>query len=152
MTQFKNILCPIDFSEDSKSALREASALARGGGGRLVVLHVIEPIIYPVEYGMAPVTAMSLESTVRKNAQERLDEIIGKEVGDGVDVSSRITFGNAQQEICKTAEEGGFDLIVLATHGLTGLKHMLMGSVAERVVQHADCPVLTVKKNRRGAG
>lgn len=144
MPRFQKILCPVDFSEHSKAALRMARDLAREHGGRLTVLHVVEPILYPVEYGMAPVPAEDLETTVTRNARERLEELVKEEVG-GEPVETRVVFGAAWQEICRIAEEEGFDLIVLATHGLTGLKHLLLGSVAERVVRHAPCPVLTVK-------
>lgn len=146
MVKFGKVLCPVDFSEDSKVALRHAAGLARASGGELLVLHVVEPILYPVEYGMAPVPTVDLESTATANARKKLEELVAGVAGGGLVAKSRVIFGRADQQICDAAKEGGFDLIVLATHGLTGLKHLLLGSVAERVVRHADCPVLTVKK------
>lgn len=146
MVQFAKILCPVDFSDDSKAALKHASDLARAGASQLLVLHVVEPILYPVEYGMAPVPTVDLESTATANAQKKLEELVAAEMGEGVNVSTKVVFGRADQQICDFAKEGGFDLIVLSTHGLTGLKHLLLGSVAERVVRHSHCPVLTVKK------
>ncbi|MBI4878959.1 MAG: universal stress protein [Planctomycetes bacterium] len=148
MPKFEKILCPVDFSPDSQVALQYAADLAQSGGGELTVLHVVEPILYPVEYGMAPVPAVDLESTATANARGKLDELVEAIVAEGVRAATRVVFGRADQQICDVAREGRFDLIVLATHGLTGLKHLLLGSVAERVVRHADCPVLTVK--RRG--
>ncbi|MFH0945334.1 MAG: universal stress protein [Planctomycetota bacterium] len=146
MLKFKRILCPVDFSDDSRIALAHAADIARVAGGELVVLHVVEPILYPVEYGMAPVPTVDLESTATANARTKLEELVSAEVTAGVSVSTQVIFGRADSKVCDFAAEGDFDLIVLATHGLTGLKHLLLGSVAERVVRHASCPVLTVKK------
>ena len=146
MLKFKRVLCPVDFSDDSKVALAYAADIVRAAGGELLVLHVVEPILYPVEYGMAPVPTVDLESTATANARMKLEELVTEEVTAGVSVSTKVIFGRADTQVCDFASEGDFDLIVLATHGLTGLKHLLLGSVAERVVRHAPCPVLTVKK------
>jgi nucleotide-binding universal stress UspA family protein len=146
MLKFKKVLCPVDFSENSKVALSHAADLARASGGELVVLHVVEPILYPVEYGMAPVPTVDLESTATANARTKLDELVQEYDQRGIVVGTKVIFGRADSQICDFASEGDFDLIVLATHGLTGLKHLLLGSVAERVVRHATCPVLTVKR------
>jgi len=146
MLKFKKVLCPVDFSENSKVALSHAADLARASGGELVVLHVVEPILYPVEYGMAPVPTVDLESTATANARTKLDELVQEYDQRGIVVGTKVIFGRADSQICDFASEGDFDLIVLATHGLTGLKHLLLGSVAERVVRHAACPVLTVKR------
>lgn len=147
--KLNKILCPIDFSEPSRVALDHASALARETGGILTVLHVIEPVVYPVEYGMAPVPTIDLETTATENARERLDALLRDVVGDGVAATAKVVLGRADDTICDVAESEGFDLIVLATHGLTGIKHLLLGSVAERVVRTARCPVLTVKGGDR---
>jgi len=146
MPSFQKILCPIDFSEDSRVALTHAVEIARVSGGELTVLHVVEPVLYPVEYGMAPVPTVDLESSATANARAKLSDLVQEEIGSDLKSQIKVVFGRADQQICDVAREEGFDLIVLATHGLTGLKHLLLGSVAERVVRHSDCPVLTVKK------
>ena len=146
MVKFKRVLCPVDFSDHSKVALAHAADITRSSEGELVVLHVVEPILYPVEYGMAPVPTVDLESTATANARTKLEELVQGDDWGRLSVSTKVVFGRADSQICDFAEEGDFDLIVLATHGLTGLKHLLLGSVAERVVRHATCPVLTVKK------
>ena len=143
----RKILCPIDFSEPSKCALEHASAFAEKGDTELLAIHVVEPIIYPVEYGLAPVPAISLESQATENARARLTDLMQEVVGDRHPWTVEVSIGRADETICARAEEG-FDLIVLATHGLTGLKHFLMGSVAERVVRSAACPVLVVKQGQ----
>lgn len=143
--RLNRILCPIDFSEPSRAALEHAADLASISGGEVVVLHVVEPIVYPVEYGMAPVPSIDLESTATSNARERIKELCADIFSDPAKYSGRVVLGRADQSICDEAEGDQIDLIVLATHGLTGLKHLLLGSVAERVVRLAPCPVLTVK-------
>jgi nucleotide-binding universal stress UspA family protein len=78
-----------------------------------------------------------------------LDQLVDEAFPDDRKVSTHILTGRAWFEICKYAKESGADLIIIATHGWTGLRHILMGSVAERVVQHAFCPVLVVKSVER---
>lgn len=143
--RLNRILCPIDFSEPSRAALEHAADLASIGGGEVVVFHVVEPVVYPVEYGMAPVPSIDLESTATSNARDRIDELSADVFAGRAKYQSRVVLGRADQAICDEAEDNQIDLIVLATHGLTGLKHLLLGSVAERVVRLAPCPVLTVK-------
>ena len=140
----ERILCPVDFSSPSLGALKHAAAFAKRTSAELVAMHTIEPIIYPVEYGMAPVPPVDLETTARENAKQRLDQLV-KEATDGsVKTSVKVMMGRAAESICDEAADG-YDLIVLATHGRTGVRHFLLGSVAERVVRSAPCPVLTVK-------
>ena len=145
MLAFQKILCPVDFSEESKVALEQVARLTDGGPATVQLLHVVEPIIYPVEYGIGRVPGVDLESTISEKAAEKLDELAA--LLPNTEASTRVEFGTPWRRICEIADEDSFDLIVLATHGLTGLEHLLIGSVAERVVGRAPCPVLTVKKN-----
>ena len=133
------ILHPTDFSERSQYALRLACALARDYGARLIVLHVAETV--PIVYGegMLPPDPGELLAA----AQERLDRL---QVPDAnVRAERRLAQGDAAAEILRVAQEAHADLIVLGTHGRTGLGRLLMGSVAEQVVRRAACPVLTMK-------
>ncbi len=141
------ILVPIDFSEHSEAALAHASEVATAFGAEVVLHHVVEAALYPVAYGMAPVTSVNFEEDAKLNAEKAMVPLIDKLGAAGVKASSLIETGMASVRICETADREGFDLIVIATHGLTGLAHLLMGSTAERVVRHANCPVLTVKVN-----
>lgn len=140
------ILCPVDFSADSKAALKSAHDFATATGAKLLAMHVVEPILYPVEYGMGPVPSVDLETVAVGNARTKLAELVKADLGDE-QVATRVVFGRADQAICDLARDEGYDLILLATHGLTGLKHLLLGSVAERVVRYAHCPVLTMKSS-----
>lgn len=146
MIKITRILCPVDFSEHSQAALAHAAELARRYGASLQLLHVVEPILYPVAYGLPPVAPVDYEQVARDAAARTLAGYAAKLTG--AEVRQRVESGTASQRICDVAKEQGVDLIVLATHGYTGLKHVLLGSTAERVVRHAPCAVLVVK----GAG
>jgi len=133
------ILHPTDFSDRSAHALRLACSLARDYGARLVVLHVAEPPPPPYEQGvMLPVSA-DLD-------EERADlERLAVPDDDVIRVERRFEKGDPAAVTLRVADELHADLIVMGTHGRTGLSRLLMGSVAEKVVRRATCPVLTVK-------
>ena len=145
MTRFATILCPIDFSKPSEVALQHAEEIARTFGSELVVAHVVEPMIYPVAYGMPPVAPIDYEDAARTSANTALQPIVSRLAKAGLRARALVDTGAASMRICDLVKEQGFDLVVLATHGYTGLKHVLLGSTAERVVRHCTCPVLTVK-------
>jgi len=136
MLSIHTILHPTDFSEQSQFAFRLACALARDYGARLVVLHVV-PIPLPLYYGEGMVLPDpdELVAAAREELQ-RLD-VPGECV--------RLERGAAAAEILRVGQEIHTDLIVMGTHGRSGLGRLLMGSVAEQVVRRAPCPVLTVK-------
>jgi nucleotide-binding universal stress UspA family protein len=139
MFAVKTILHPTDFSERSDVAFRFACALARDYGARLVVLHVVE--LPPVAFGegvMIPSPAIEREP-LREQLRQRLSE------SPEVRGEARLAEGDPAPAILRAAKDVSADLIVLGTHGRTGLGRLLMGSVAEQVVRKADCPVLTVK-------
>ena len=143
MVHIGKILCPVDFSEHSQAALEHAADVARRFGAELTLVHVVEPVLYPVAYGLPPVSAVDYESVARESAGKALEKLAA---GLGtLKAKIRVDSGAASQRICDLAKSDGYDLIVLATHGYTGLKHVLLGSTAERVVRHAPCAVLVVK-------
>jgi nucleotide-binding universal stress UspA family protein len=138
----RRILLPVDFSEHSKSALRYARALAIIYDARLEVVHVIDSEIIPVVYGldaMAPPTEQ-----VHQRAAEALRDLVAGET-EAEQITTTVTVGHPATEVLAYAKAREVDLIVIATHGRSGLKHFLMGSVAEKVVRMAPCPVFTVK-------
>lgn len=132
------VLHPTDFSDRSAYALRLACALARDYDARLVVLTVAHVPVFVGGEGMPP---LSVEE-IRAEAEQRLRDL---EIPiDGIRVERRLEVGDPAAEILNAARLAGADLIVMGTHGRTGLGRLLMGSVAEQMVRRADCPVLTV--------
>ncbi|HMB94382.1 MAG TPA: universal stress protein [Rhodothermales bacterium] len=138
----RTILVPIDLSEHSRAALRYARDLAASYEAHLEVVHVIEEEVMPVVYGLDAVAPPTEQ--VHRQAAEALHNLIAEEVG-AEQVATTITVGHPAAEVLAYAKAHEVDLIVIATHGRTGLKHFLMGSVAEKVVRMAPCPVFTVK-------
>jgi nucleotide-binding universal stress UspA family protein len=140
------ILVAVDFSEHAQRAFDDAIALAKTFGAQLHLLHCyqIDPVsVSP--YGI--VIPETLEHDIRMAALHRLSEWREKAASQGVRVQEHITAHFPSQEIVAISDRLGIDLVVMGTHGRTGFKHMLLGSVAERTIRNAKCPVLTVKKN-----
>lgn len=143
--RIRNILCAIDFSEPSRAALRMAVDLAQKFDATLSLLHVYQVPAYPLPEGVilpSPLTITDLFEQVDRALNEWKREAF--ELG-AKRVEAESVEGAAWREIVARADKGHFDMVVLGTHGHTGLKHLLLGSVAERVVRHAPCPVLTVR-------
>lgn len=149
-SSLQRILVPIDFSEQSRTALAVAVEIAgsRGqSGGQIAVVHIL-PDLSPAEPGKLWNT---VNPTSRiEHATMALNDWLkqGEQTPDAVEVS----IGDPGAEICRIASERGADLIVLPSHGRTGLKRLLIGSVAERVVRLAPCPVLVLRHYRPSAG
>jgi nucleotide-binding universal stress UspA family protein len=145
----RSIMVPIDFSVHSKNALRYAVSLAKQCGAQVHLVYVVEPTIYPADLGFGQVVLPGVEDELRQKGGDELRAIISREIGKAVKASYTVRTGNPHQEILREAEEKGVDLIVLATHGHSGVEHMLFGSTADRVVRHASCPVLTIRPARK---
>ena len=141
---FNHILCPVDFSEPSGAALKIAKHLALLMGSKLHVLHVVEPILVPADFAFGPVTPVVLEKQFIEQAENSLNAI-AQDAGTNLQIMTSMRRGKPFSEIVLAAKELHADLIVIGTHGLTGISHMLMGSTAEKVVRKSPCAVLTVK-------
>jgi nucleotide-binding universal stress UspA family protein len=139
------ILVPIDFSDHSKNALRYAIPIAAQFGAALRLIYVIEPTIYPADLGFGQVVMPGVEEELRSKSEDELKNLIETEIGDRVVAKSIVRMGKPHQEILKEAKEENADLIILATHGHTGVEQILFGSTAMRVVRLAECPVLTIR-------
>lgn len=139
----KAILVPIDFSEPSKKALRYAARFAEQFGSTVTLLHVIQPMVYPADFGYPATIVDNLDSAVREQAEQQLSALTQL---FSPAMKCLIRVGQPYHEITIAAKELNADLIVIATHGRTGLRHVLMGSTAERVVRYAPCPVLTLRE------
>jgi nucleotide-binding universal stress UspA family protein len=146
MAQVKSILVPSDFSAPSDLATDYAIDMAFRYGASIRLLHVIEePAIYPDGYVDLP----GLQQHLVNEATNRLAALAAKCETARVDVTSAIVTGRPATVIVEEASARDVDLIVMGTHGRTGLAHLFLGSVAERVVRTASCPVLSVRENAR---
>lgn len=143
--KLKKILVPVDFSECSRKALQYALGFARQFGSEIVLLHVVSPAFVYGEYGV--VDLAGVEAEMVKTSDQELEKWVEQEMASGVRFTSRTAQGQIMSEVVDLARDEGIDLIVLSTHGRTGLRHVLLGSVAEQVVRHAPCPVLVVREN-----
>jgi nucleotide-binding universal stress UspA family protein len=139
MLPFKTILFATDFSAPSKVAFEVASALARDYKARMIALHVIEP----ATAGYSEFTAYIGPEEDKGKAMEKLRAF--KAPSPRVTIEYRLLEGDPASVIAETAAETGADLVVMGTHGRTGLTRFVMGSVAEKVLRQAPCPVLTVR-------
>lgn len=140
----QKIVFPTDFSHSSEAALEYATRMARQSGGTLYIVHAEEP---PQAYGGGEMYYGFLEPT-HSELMEMLAEV--KPSDPQVSFEHRMLHGftNAADQVVEFAKEIGADLIVLGSHGRTGMKRLLMGSIAEAIVRHAPCPVMIVKKDQ----
>ncbi len=149
----RSILVPTDFSKASELALHAAAQLARQNGARVTLVHVHDPswaawrpIAYPTEVQPeAPPSEPELEQRIHEKLRELCERVF-----EGVPCKTAVVLcANAAQGITDYAEKEDVDLIVISTHGRSGLAGLLIGSVAERVVRHAPCPVLTLRSKAK---
>jgi nucleotide-binding universal stress UspA family protein len=149
MIKIKKILYPTDFSEPSKVALEYAAELAKQFGAELEILHVMFDETQVVSFYLPQVTMQSLSTDIETGSSKQLDEFIKNQtVLQGINYTTKLIKGTPFIEINKYAKETGADMIVIGTHGRTGLDHVLFGSTAEKVVRKAPCPVFTVRPEK----
>jgi nucleotide-binding universal stress UspA family protein len=142
MMEIHHIIVPTDFSEHSQQAIQYARELAQTFGATLVLLHVVELPPSPIE-GLPPSQlGGTLLEDLEQQATSNLAQVLAKEAE--VTVVRRVVVGIPYRRIVEVAADEKVDLIVMATHGRTGFSHLFMGSVAEKVVRAAPCPVLTI--------
>ncbi len=145
MGLFKRILCPVDFSRNSQRAMEAAAEMARQFGGTLTLMHAYVIPSYPLPEGYVLASSETVTEILSKT-QRAMNEARLKIIGQGVpNVEVLMTEGAPFAEIVRVARELSIDLIIMGTHGRTGLRHALLGSVAEKVVRKAHCAVLTVR-------
>ena len=147
LPRLRLILLPTDFSGCANYALPYAAAIARATGARIVCVHVVETVVPAVGYaGLAePMPIADISEQLEDSAERELPRLTDCEELNGLDVEEVIVHGDAAAEIVQVAEERAADLIVISSHGRTGLGRIIFGSTAEAVVRHASCPVLVVK-------
>jgi universal stress protein A len=144
MEALKKILVPTDFSPGAAAATEHALSLAHAFGGTVTLFHVYALPTYVFPDGSTFVAGPDVAAKIERDVLDTLATAArNAERQSGVPVLTRSVIGAPYDEIIAAAKE--YDLIVMGTHGRTGLKHLLLGSVAEKVVRHASCPVLTVR-------
>jgi nucleotide-binding universal stress UspA family protein len=139
----RRILVPVDFSEAALGVLEYALEIARDRGAEVTLLHVVGVPVAPFDpaYGVAadPKMLLDLQSGAEKGLAEMVERFPGTEI------RTQVHTGSPSREIVREAKEWNADLVVIGTHGRTGLRHVFLGSVAENVVRLAPCPVLTLR-------
>jgi len=157
MLPAKKILCPTDFSEHSYKAVKAAEELAKELSARLLLVHVVPPVPVSSELQTgpsgysAPASAGAFNITeylkeLKAQAEKSLDEVVKNKIKKDIDIEKVVlTGGEESDEINKFAEDKDIDLIVISTHGRTGLERLVFGSVAEKIIRHSQKPVLTIR-------
>lgn len=140
--KINRILVPVDFSEHSLRALDYAIDLAREHGSEVVLVHAVEPLAYGIGRWSEPT---KLLEEWQANAAQELAEVEKRVLQHYPKCRSEIHFGIVHEVVADLVRKLKADLIVVSTHGRTGLDHMIMGSVAEKLVRYSPCPVLTVR-------
>lgn len=144
------VLVPIDFSDYSINALKYAVDFTQHFEAEMILISVIEPMIYPADFSMGQVAIPATDQNLTERVENELKDLAEKEIGDKVKTKRIIKSGKPFYEINETARDEDIDLIIIATHGHTGVEHLLFGSTAEKVVRKAPCPVLTLREPIKG--
>jgi nucleotide-binding universal stress UspA family protein len=141
----RRILYPSDFSSASRPAFTKAIELAKQNRAQVIVAHVLAPILPVADGYVAPQMYAQMEAASRKHGKKQLDALIARAKRAGVRAAGLLLEGVASDRIVRAARARHADVIVMGTHGRTGLSRLFLGSVASRVVSQASCPVLTVR-------
>ncbi len=147
MVSYKKILLTTDFSDYSKVAVPHAVEMARHFSAGLVVLHVLEPLLTPVDFAWGPMAlSAGWEEQRARHSQKFLEEWVASELPADIDKALTLAHGTPIREILNAVHEWDIDLVIMATHGQTGITHALFGSTTEKVVRRSPVPVLTVRR------
>lgn len=146
----KKVLVPIDFSDYSKSALKYAVNFCKKFDAEIILIYVIEPVIYPPDFSMGQIAIPSVNAEWDERAKQELEKLAKSDITKDARIKTIIKTGKPFIEVIETAGELDVDLIIIATHGHSGVEHILFGSTAEKVVRKAPCPVLTLREPIKG--
>lgn len=144
--QIRTILVPVDFSPNADAAMAWAIDLAQRYDASLVIAHVVQAVAWPASPDGMSFTPADLLASTRRELDASLARTREAIASSGVPAETALLDGTPAAEIAALARRASIDLIVMGTHGRTGIKHALLGSVAEKVLRTAPCPVLTVRK------
>lgn len=145
MEKIQKILFPTDFSENSNYAFDYALDLSKKFGARLYILHVIHELIDTTGFYVPNISLDQLQTDLVKGAEEMMGRFIKEKMGEFKEYETMNIIGLPHIEVMNVAKDKGIDMIVMGTHGRTGIDRVLFGSTAEKVVKKAPCPVLTVR-------
>jgi nucleotide-binding universal stress UspA family protein len=148
--EIKRVLVPIDFSDYSKNSLKYAVNFTKCFNSELILIYVIEPVIYPPDFSMGQIAIPAIDGEIDKRAFEELQNLAKNEIPPDVKCKCIVKTGKPFLEIIESAKEEDIDLIIIASHGHTGVEHLLFGSTAEKVVRKAPCPVLSFRDPLKG--
>jgi nucleotide-binding universal stress UspA family protein len=149
MLPLKKIVCPTDFSEPAYKGLKIAAELAAEFSAELLLVHVVSPLpTMPGGIGPAGFQFPSVLDEIQETARNSLEEIRRDKIAADVRVRTVVKYGSPAHEIVKLAESETADMIVISSHGESGWHRFVFGSVAEKVVRHAECPVLTIRASK----
>ncbi|HDO1327665.1 TPA: universal stress protein [Aeromonas veronii] len=143
MPSIKILLCPVDFSQMSRAVLDYAVFMAQSHQAQLKLIHVVDQLHGFDSYKILHMTAIEITHEMERQARTQLKELVATLP---IPATFDIRFGRAADEIVIQAKEDEVELIVMGSHGRSGISHLLVGSVAESVVRHAPCPVLVVRQ------
>jgi universal stress protein A len=143
------ILVPIDFSDYSKKALQYAIPFAKQFNAAIYLLYVVEPTIYPADFSFGQIGMPNVENELRTKGEQELQELITHEIKGVVSSEAFVKVGLPFVEVVSFAKDEKIELIIVATHGHSGVEHVLFGSTAEKIVRKAPCPVLVVRSDER---
>lgn len=142
MRKVNEIVCPIDFSPPSNAALKEAIGMAKQYKAELILVSVVEPIVTGLM--LSVYTYQQYVKRLKNTARDQLKALIAKHVPKGIKASAVVRTGDPADEIVRACKSRRADLVVIATHGRRGWGHLIFGSVAEKVIRLAPCPVLVI--------
>lgn len=145
MLPFRKILCPTDFSEPACKAIKAAGELADKFSSELILIHVVGPVpVLETPTGLAGFDVVAYQRELSDSAESSLQARLEMHIPESVSARTLVVHGEAAHEIVRVANEEGVDLIVVSTHGESGWRHRIFGSVFEKVIRMAECPVLTI--------
>ena len=149
MLPFKKIVCPTDFSEPACKAIKAAGEMAEKFSAELILLNVVGPVpVLETPTGLAGFDVAAYQQELTASAESSLQMRLEKHIPSSVVARTLVVHGEAAHEVVRVANEEGADLIVVSTHGESGWRHRIFGSVTEKVIRHAQCPVLTIHLDR----
>lgn len=144
VVRIQRILVPLDLSDHSRKALNYAVKFAQNFGAELELVHVVTPVVY-AEGMVLPAAMENLDHESEKHARSELAKLAAADEVSSLEVKTTVLSGTPYDEIVNHAKQRETDLLLITTHGRTGLQHFLLGSTAEKILRHAPCPVMIVR-------